>query len=61
MLKLMVKIIPKIDFDKLKTGKDLLGDFEVKQSAININFDKNRFIIFFLIVDVILVKLKVLC
>ena len=29
-----------IDFDKLKSSKDLLGDFEVKQSAININFDK---------------------
>ena len=29
-----------IDFSKLEGSKDLLDDFEVKQSAININFDK---------------------
>jgi hypothetical protein len=29
-----------IDFSKLKDSKDLLDDFEVKQSAISINFDK---------------------
>jgi len=29
-----------IDFDKLKNSEDLLTDFVVKQSAININFDK---------------------
>jgi len=29
-----------IDFSKLENSKDLLDDFEVKQSAISINFDK---------------------
>ena len=29
-----------IDFDKLKDSEDLLNDFVVKQSAININFEK---------------------
>jgi len=29
-----------IDFEKLKNSKDLLNDFQVKQSAISINFDK---------------------
>jgi hypothetical protein len=29
-----------IDFDKLQKSDDLLNDFEVKQSAISINFDK---------------------
>ena len=29
-----------IDFDKLKDGEELMKDFEVKQSAIRINFDK---------------------
>ena len=29
-----------IDFSKLEGSKDLLDDFEIKQSAININFDK---------------------